>query len=333
MKVICLGRGKLGYVTISKILEKGYEVPVIVTTQHTPNVEMCSDDFKSLSKKYNIPFFYTKNINDKFFVDMFTKFTADIAVALLWIHVIQNKIIETTRLGFLNIHPGEDLPHYRGNATTNWALIKNEQKIGLCVHFMEPGVLDSGDIVAQRYIDLTPQTTIGDITKQIITMGSDMVIEALDLLSTGKAQPQKQNYSQGIRNYPRIPQDGEICWTQSVEQIDRHIRSVSEPFPGAFTFIGGRKLYIWAAHPLKNPPIYLGVPGHVVGFHDDNTISVLTGHGGILILDTVQIEGDEKVKPAEIIRSIRVRLGMNCSEEILQLKNRVERLEKRHFLI
>ncbi len=327
MRVLFLGRGRLGYLTLQKILDRGHDVPVIVSTEHTENVEMSARHFERLAKERGIPYYFTKDIHAPLFVDLFREAGADVAVAVLWIRVIHSEVIGTTRHGFLNVHAG-DLPRYRGNAVMNWAILAGEPRIGLCVHFMEPGRLDSGDVVIQRYIDLSPRSTIGEVVEQVHVLGPNMVAEALDRIAAGTVEPRPQDHGKALRCYPRNPSDGEICWERGVEEIDRLVRSVSDPFPGAFTFINGKRLFVWTAHPEAPPPEFLGLPGQVADLCEDGSVRVLTGHGGMLVLKTVQLEGQGRVRPLEVIRSARVRLGMNHSERIVELERRLEALEK-----
>ena len=95
------------------------------------------------------------------------------------------------------------------------------------------------------------------------------------------------------------------------------------------TFLNGKRLFVWSAHPEEHPPEFLGVPGQVADLCYDGGVRVLTGHGGMLVLETVQLEGHERIKPREIIRSVRVRLGMNHSEKVRELESRIEILERK----
>ncbi len=326
MKILLLGRGEIGYKVMSRILEKGYDVPFIVTTRHTSEVGRTLEDFQKLAELHKIPFYFTANIHTEYFVNLFNEAKADLGIAISWVQVIKKDIIQTARLGFLNLHGG-DLPRYRGNACGNWAILQGEKKLGICVHFMEPDSLDSGDILLKRYIPITSRTTIGELTSSASQIGIEMILNTVDMLEKGKAHPKKQDNSKALRCYPRLPRDGEIDWNQSVPQIDRHIRSVSEPYPGAITYYNGEKLYIWRAYPLKNPPNHLAVPGQIIGLQKDDTVLVATGRGGVLVLETVQLEGGEKVKPRLLIKSIRARLGLAIGEEIINLKKQVRELE------
>ena len=73
---------------------------------------------------------------------------------------IPNKIINYFNYGILNAHGG-DLPRYRGNACQAWAILNGENKIGLCIHKMVGGELDSGDIISRDYLDIGENTKIG----------------------------------------------------------------------------------------------------------------------------------------------------------------------------
>ena len=65
------------------------------------------------------------------------------------------------RHGILNAHGG-DLPKYRGNACQAWAILNGEEKIGLCVHKMVGGELDSGVIIERESMILDQSTKVGE---------------------------------------------------------------------------------------------------------------------------------------------------------------------------
>ncbi len=43
----------------------------------------------------------------------------------------------------------------------------------------------------------------------------------------------------------RTAADGEILWHKSAQEINNLVRAVTEPYPGAFSYIGQHKLIIW----------------------------------------------------------------------------------------
>jgi methionyl-tRNA formyltransferase len=63
----------------------------------------------------------------------------------------------------------------------------------------------------------------------------------------------------------RVPADGEIDWTAPTTVIDRLVRALTAPYPGAFTYLGLQRVWISRAAPSPEPPTYVGrVPGRVV---------------------------------------------------------------------
>ncbi|MBI2875340.1 MAG: hypothetical protein HYY20_00480 [Candidatus Tectomicrobia bacterium] len=326
MKVILLGTREMGYQGLQALLEHGHEVKAVVTEEYEITEGCTAADFERLARQHGIPFFQTDRINNETFARLFRSLEADVGVSLYWRRLIRGPILSTTRLGFLNFH-ASDLPRYRGFAATSYAILRGEREVGLTIHFMADGVADAGDILLQRYLSIDETTTIATLFEQINPRAIAMMVEALEGLEQGTIRPLRQDESRALLAIPRLPCDGEIDWGQSAEEIDRLIRAVTRPYPGAFTHYQGRRLYLWAAHPLPDPPAFVGAPGHLFRLLEDGTAWVTTGRG-ILVLTEVQRAGEAAVVPGQLFRSVQIRLGMRMSEEIERLRDEVERLQQ-----
>jgi methionyl-tRNA formyltransferase len=87
----------------------------------------------------------------------------------------------------------------------------------------------------------------------------------------------------------RKPEDGLIAWQKDALSLYNLTRAVTHPYPGAFTYFKGRKLFVWKAYPEDESR---GVtPGKIVS---SNPPMVSTGKG-ILKLLRVQLEGEEEM--------------------------------------
>jgi methionyl-tRNA formyltransferase len=90
----------------------------------------------------------------------------------------------------------------------------------------------------------------------------------------------------------RKPADGLIDWTRSAVGIYNLIRGVTHPYPGAFTYLDGKKVLVWQAWPVEGS----AEPGRVV-----STKPLLVGTGaGLLEIRSLQTEGGREVTPSEI---------------------------------
>ena len=110
----------------------------------------------------------------------------------------------------------------------------------------------------------------------------------------------------GLRCYPRLPEDSQLNWNESAENISRLIRASSEPYSGAYSFLNGEKIIIWKASVFNNSEKFLALPGHVIGIQKESkAIQVACGEG-MLEIQEIEYRG-KKMAPAEFIKSIRVR--------------------------
>ena len=108
--------------------------------------------------------------------------------------------------------------------------------------------------------------------------------ETYPLLRAGQAPRRPQDQSRASYFGGRRPEDGLISWDKDAVAIYNLVRAVTHPYPGAFTFYQGRKLFIWAGKPLAAPSAAaLKPPGSVAGQVPGEGLLVTTGQGHFLI--------------------------------------------------
>lgn len=222
---------------------------------------------------------------------------------------------------FINVHYA-DLPRYRGRANVNWALINGEKETAISIHLVEPG-LDAGGILFKKSTPIDDNDTIADIYDRLNNIQRQSIVGAVEMAIRGdKGEPQDE--TKATYGCSRNPDDGEINWFKDTHTIDRLIRALRPPFPGAFTYFKGRRLFIYSASPSSDTRKFTGrIPGRVVLLSkNEGFVEVLTGDG-ILRLHTLGWEGQKPASATEIIRSTRDTLGLSSSD----LLRRIESLE------
>lgn len=222
---------------------------------------------------------------------------------------------------FVNVHYAP-LPRYRGRATVNWAILRGESHAAITVHRLVAG-LDSGNILFTRRVPIGPHDTVGNLYDRLNAIQrdrlGDTVARVLDGYQGVPQDPTLASYA-----CTRLPVDGQIDWAAPTAQVDALVRAVSDPYPGAFSYLDGRRLTVWVAEPVADPPRYEGrVPGRVVGRSErDGHVDVLTGDG-VLRLWQVQPDGATRTDAASVIRSVRTTLGLSTAD----LLDRIAALE------
>src|SRR5262249_51373484 len=80
----------------------------------------------------------------------------------------------------------------------------------------------------------------------------------------------------------RKPADGEIDWRRDAASIRNLVRAVTAPWPGAFGFFRGRKLFVWRAetHPQGGAP-----PAAEIRLSGAGSPLVATGSGALELVE------------------------------------------------
>jgi methionyl-tRNA formyltransferase len=309
LKIALIGRSSL-LLNTGKLLHKfGHPIKFICTTTAEDYYDTKVEDFASFANEIGTVFFEEKNINSEKIVKQLKESEAEIGISVNWPFVLKEEICRALPLGILNGHAG-DLPRYRGNATPNWAILNGEDKIGLCVHSMEPNRLDSGPILTKDFLKITADSYIGDVYSWMDQRLPELFSESINGLAEGTIvpEPQSENSDLTLRCYPRRPEDNEINWKDTSENIHRLIRASSKPFSGAFTTLeGAGRLTIWRAEKFVHPGDFCAVPGQILYKHNEDPI-IACGSGALRLTDIFLESFESSLAKKEVGRRLRSRL-------------------------
>jgi methionyl-tRNA formyltransferase len=215
--------------------------------------------------------------------DILSRWQVDLAVVLGWYYLIPAEALAVCEKGWVAIH-GSLLPRYRGMAPINWAIINGESKTGATLFYLDSGV-DTGDIIAQGPVAITPQDTCATLYAKITTTSVQLLHNFLQLVATGHAPRLPQDHAQATVYPRRRPEDGLIDWTQSSQKIYDFIRAQTKPYPGAFTYADGNKVTIWKAacdSSARTNSLHT-CPGDLIRTATETL--VVTGSGYLRLLD------------------------------------------------
>jgi methionyl-tRNA formyltransferase len=320
-----IGGTKRGYLTLKALIAGGANiVGVISLLQDDHEAERYETHIRDLAEEYKIPLYETKFLKDRDYVGIISQeLKPDIAFIVGCRIMIPGEIYRIPPLGMLAVHDSL-LPHYRGFAPLNWSIINGETKTGVTLFHLSD-LMDGGDIVAQKSVDIGNDEPAPAIYERICDATIEVILESYHGLEEGITSPVKQDYSTGSFTCSRIPSDGMIDWRDSTKVIFNKVRALTYPYPGAFTYYKGKVLKIWRAKKIYGPPVYIGrIPGRVIGLSiKEGYIDVLTGDGVLRVFE-VGYDGGEPNSASEIIKSVRVSLGIHIKD----LMERIDSLEK-----
>lgn len=289
MRFAALGRTSHLLRSVEALIGRGHQLVLIATAKAEPYYGASERNFQALAQSKGLDLLLTPSSAE--LARLLPAARAEVAVSVNWPVILSEDACASVPLGILNAHAG-DLPRYRGNAAPNWAILRGEDHIGLCVHIMEPGSVDSGPIVLRDRLPLLDTTYIADCYAWLDKTIPGMFLQALDGLADGSIRPQPQptDKSLALRCYPRRAEDARIDWSLQTVAIHRLIRASSHPLQGAYCWLEGeRRVTIWRAELYEHPGPFLSVPGQVLLRVDGNPV-IACGDGTIRLTD-VEVEG------------------------------------------
>lgn len=271
----------VGYECLDALIQNDEYIVAVITHKNNPEEEIWFRSVEDLAEEYDIPVYTPESVNTSEWIERIQAMEPDLILSFYYRNMIKEEILNIPRLGAFNLH-GSLLPKYRGRVPINWAIINGEQTTGVTLHHMVKRA-DAGDIVDQEPVAIGPEDTARDVFNKCVVAARLVLERQIDGLTSGKAPRRKQDESQATTSGGRKPDDGRIDWTQSATSVYNLIRAVTHPYPGAFTEIDGKRLYIWQAKPVLEGE---GKPGTVLS-SDPLRIAC---NGGSLEISTLQWE-------------------------------------------
>jgi methionyl-tRNA formyltransferase len=267
------------------------QTPVLLFTLPLEKQARHSDfvDLGPLAAELGVPVRRVDDVNGPEAVAALRSAEPDILLVIGWSRLCGAEFREVARLGTLGYHPTL-LPKMRGRAALAWTILLGLDRTGGSLFWMDEGV-DSGAIAAQEAFDLPSGTTLGELLHLQLEAIGRMIPPLFEQLAQGVRPAREQDHSQATYLAIRRPADGEIDWNESAESIERLVRAVSRPFPGAFSRLGEREVAIWSARVVHYPQWHAMI-GQVFTY-EDGTPVVRCGGGTELALT------DYEFRPAQ----------------------------------
>ena len=293
MRIIFLGYHNIGYACLEALIELsrelGDEIIAVVTHADDPRENIWFASVRQLAFENYLPVYQPANPNAPAFVAAMQALQPDWLFSCYYRYMLKQPLLDLPRLGALNLH-GSLLPRYRGRCPVNWVLVNGETETGITLHYMVAQA-DRGDIAAQTPIPITPEDTAVTLFAKMTAAAGTLFRETYPRLRCGQAGRSPQDHAQASYFGGRRPEDGKIDWRQPATAIYNLMRAVTHPYPGAFTELAGRQLYIWNGRAMAAPLAASDAPGRITAALPGEGLIVATGDGHFLITQA-QWEGE-----------------------------------------
>ena len=281
LRVALVGAVGTTEVALRALAECGH-APVLLFTLPLEKKGRHSDfvDLAPLAAELGVPLVRVDDVNAPGTVAELREAAPDLLLVIGWSRICGAEFRAVARLGTLGYHPTL-LPRMRGRAALAWTILLDLERSGGTLFWMDEGV-DSGPIAAQQAFDIPSGTTLSGLLDLQLSALGEMIPALLAQLAAGARPSRPQDHGEATYLAVRRPADGEIDWTRSAEEIERLVRAVSRPYPGAYSKLGDREVTVWSAR-IAHYPRWFASTGQVFTYEDGAPV-VRCGAGTDLVL-------------------------------------------------
>lgn len=247
---------------------------------------------KSLALEHGTPVFQPESLKQTDAQEELTAIQADIMIVVAYGLILPKAVLETPRLGCLNVH-GSLLPKWRGAAPIQRAIWAGDKFTGISIMQMDEG-LDTGDVLLEKSMAIPGLATSATLYEDLAELGPEALIEALDNLENLEPTPQEEDEVSYAHKLSK--EEAQIDWRLSAAQLARNVRAFN-PWPVVWFQHNDQAIKVWQAEVLE------ALDEHDAGTIikvDKDGIEVACGEHNLL-LGQLQIPGKKPQSVGDII--------------------------------
>jgi methionyl-tRNA formyltransferase len=302
LSIVFAGTPEFAVPALEALLHSSHRVVAVYTQPDRPagrGQQLAASAVKQCAVRHGLPVEQPATLREPSAVEGLQRWSADVMVVAAYGLLLPRSILQTPRLGCINIHASL-LPRWRGAAPIQRAIAAGDAETGVTIMQMEAG-LDTGPMLLTRAVAIDARETSASLHDRLASLGAQALLDALDAIAQGTATPRAQP-ADGVTYAAKIrKEEAAIDWSRSAVEIDRQIRAF-DPWPVAQTSWNGQQLRVWQATPIETPAS--PAPGKVLGTSAAG-VDVGTGNG-VLRLTRVQSAGRKAMSAAEFLKAHRL---------------------------
>ena len=305
LRIVFMGTPEFAVASLKALVENGYTVAGVVTAPDRPagrGLQMHESEVKRYALSCGLPILQPEKLKDDKFLAELKALNGDIQIIVAF-RMLPEVVWMMPPLGTFNLH-GSLLPHYRGAAPLNWAIINGDHQTGVTTFLLKQEI-DTGNILFQDRVEIGHEETLGELHDKLLPIGANLVLKTVEALANNEVRPISQNdldIDPKRLHAPKIFKDTcKIDWNSSAENINNLIRGLS-PYPAAWTnfILHDSITAVKIFKAVVEHSIHTFEPGAILSDHK-NYLKIACADGFIHILD-LQLAGKKRLEIAPFLR-------------------------------
>jgi len=305
MRIAIVGQKDFGKAALEAFVQRGDSVAGVFLAPEKPGEP--ADPLRLAAEGLRIPVYALPSLRVEEARQALTALQVDLAVLAYVLQFVPQDFATIPRHGTIQFHPSL-LPRYRGPSSINWPIILGDTRTGLSI-FRPTDGLDEGPVILQKETSIGPDETVGKVYfGRLFPMGVAALLEAADLVVSGRAQPVTQDESGASYEGWCREAEARIQWHTHVDQIYNLIRGC-DPAPGAWTHFNQKRLQLYDArkHSARTFSQIKGTIGAITAIGEQSLM--IAAQGGQIEVSKLRFDGGKKLPAPQLCVEAGLRLG------------------------
>ncbi|MFY7965025.1 MAG: methionyl-tRNA formyltransferase [Chitinophagaceae bacterium] len=306
LRIVFLGTPDFAVASLDALAKAGCSIVGVITAPDKPagrGMQLQQSAVKKYAIENNLKVLQPDKLKNEAFISELRLLKADVQVVVAF-RMLPEIVWNMPPMGTINVH-GSLLPHYRGAAPINWAIINGEKQTGVTT-FKLKHEIDTGNILMQEIIPIGDDENAGELHDKMKDVGARLLVKTIEAIAENKVdeieQYQKSNIEhQSLLHAPKIFTDTcKIDWAKSINEVYNLVRGLS-PYPAAYTTLNDKKIKIFSCEKeITSPKESIG--SYIT---NNKTFLKFVCTDGYISIVELQMEGKKRIKIEEFLKGFR----------------------------
>jgi len=306
MRILFVGERAFGEKVLRALVAQEYQVVGVCTS---PDAAGTPNRVKEAAGEFDIPFVPLENVKQPQFLEQCRALAPDLTVMAYVTKILPEAFFTLASIGTIEWHPSL-LPKHGGPNALIWPVVQGETRTGVTI-FWPDGGIDTGPILLQKEVEISPDDTVGSLySRKIVPISLEALLEAVDLVKKGIAPRIPQDSSQATYEGMFTGDHARVEWPRPAKEVFDLIRGAN-PAPAARTYAHGQTLRLFDSVLLAETGSTR--PGTITAITADGF--TVAAEGGSILVKQAGLPGSAPVNAGTVCDQLGLRVGDVLGQE------------------